>query len=71
MIAIVTACAAIGGFVGYNAMAVIDGKDFVEVQISFRFLQEAPLLWLVVFAAVYCLMGYLSWKLLKNLEVRM
>ena len=71
LIAIVTACAAIGGFVGYNAMAVIDGKDFVEVQISFRFLQKAPLLWLVVFAAVYCLMGYLSWKLLKNLEVRM
>lgn len=68
--AIVAACASIGGLVGYNAMAVIDGKNFIEVQISFRFLQEDPLLWLAFFAAIYCLMGYFSWKLLKNLEVR-
>lgn len=70
LIAIVAACAAIGGFVGYSAMAVIDGKGLIEIRISFLFLQENPLLWLVFFAAVYCLMGYFSWKLLKNLEVR-
>ena len=70
LIAIVAACAAIGGFVGYSAMAVIDGKGLIKIWISFLFLQENPLLWLVFFAAVYCLMGYFSWKLLKNLEVR-
>ena len=70
LIAIVAACAAIGGFVGYSAMAVIDGKGLIKIRISFLFLQENPLLWLVFFAAVYCLMGYFSWKLLKNLEVR-
>ena len=68
--AIVAACAAIGGFVGYNVTAVINEKDFSGIQISFLFLQENPLPWLVFFAAVYCLMGYFSWKLLKNLEVR-
>lgn len=61
---------AIGGFVGYSAMAVIDGKGLIEIRVSFLFLQENPLFWLVFFAAVYCLMGYFSWKLLKNLEVR-
>lgn len=70
LIAIVAACAAIGGFVGYSAMAVIDGKGLIKIRISFLFLQENPLFWLVFFAAVYCLMGYFSWKLLKNLEVR-
>ena len=70
LIAIVAACAAIGGFVGYSAMAVIDGKGLIEIRVSFLFLQENPLFWLVFFAAVYCLMGYFSWKLLKNLEVR-
>ena len=70
LIAIVAACAAIGGFVGYNTTALINENDFSGIQISFLFLQENPLLWLTVSAAAYCLMGYFSWKLLKNLEVR-
>lgn len=70
LIAIVAACAAIGGFTGYNAMALINEKDFSGIQISFLFLQENSLLWLTLFAAVYCLMGYFSWKLLKKLEIR-
>ena len=70
LIAIVAACAAIGGFVGYNTTALINENDFSGIQISVLFLQENPLLWLTVSAAAYCLMGYFSWKLLKNLEVR-
>lgn len=70
LIAIVAACAAIGGFVGYNTTALINENDFSGIQISFLFLQENPLLWLTVSTAAYCLMGYFSWKLLKNLEVR-
>ena len=68
--AIVVACAGIGGFVGYNVMAIIDAEDIIEIQMSFLFLQENPLLWLLVFIVVYHLMEYFSWKLLKNLEIR-
>ena len=70
MLMLLTQGLAIGGFLGYNVTAVINEKDFSGIQISFLFLQENPLPWLVFFAAVYCLMGYFSWKLLKNLEVR-
>ena len=40
--AIVVACAGIGGFVGYNVMAIIDAEDIIEIQMSFLFLQENP-----------------------------
>ena len=70
MAAIVVACAGIGGFVGYNVMAIIDAEDIIEIQMSFLFLQKNPLLWMLVFIVVYHLMEYFSWKLLKNLEIR-
>ena len=70
LIAIIASCGVIGGFVGYNTTAVINEKDFSGIQISFLFLQENPLLWLVFSVAVYRLMGWFSWKLLKNLEIR-
>lgn len=71
LVAIVAACACAGAFVGYFITVVVKEKNMFSIEFSFQFIEESPLLWLVVFVVVYHLMEYVSWELLKNLEVRM
>lgn len=70
LVTIVFLSACLGGYVGFTVMRSISNSGF-EGEISIWLIQGGPVLGVLLVLIIYHLLAVCSWKMFKNLEVRL